>query len=158
MFNTVDLCDQFSSELEVVQPIFRDFGARRQFSGQAATLKCFEDNSKVRDCVKEPGNGRVLVVDAGGSLRCAMLGDQLAKSAADNGWSGIVMYGCVRDTKQLATFDIGIKALAPMPVRSEKRGEGIRDIAVCIPGATIKPGNWIYADEDGIVVAQRALI
>ena len=158
MFNTVDLCDQFTAELQIVQPLFRDFGARKQFSGQAATLKCFEDNSKVRECVKEAGNGRVLVVDAGGSFRCAMLGDQLAKLAMNNGWSGIVMYGCVRDTKQLATFDLGIKALAPMPARSEKRGEGIRDIEVAIPGAVVAPGNWVYADEDGIVIARRALV
>jgi regulator of ribonuclease activity A len=157
-FKTADLCDQFSSELQVVDPVFRHFGGRVQFAGPAATIKCFEDNSRVKEAVGEPGRGRVLVVDAGGSLRCAMLGDLLAKQAAQNGWTGVVIFGCVRDSVDMAEFNLGVAALATLPLRSEKRGEGQREIPIQIPGASVRPGDWVYADEDGIVIARRQLI
>lgn len=157
-FKTADLCDEFSTELQIVEPLFRHFGRRRVFAGPASTIKCFEDNSRVKEAVGEPGQGRILVVDAGGSKRCAMLGDLLAKQAADNGWAGIVMYGCVRDIADMVTFDLGVFALGSVPLRSEKKGEGQRDVSVRIPGAQVEPGNWVYVDDDGMVVARRRLV
>jgi regulator of ribonuclease activity A len=157
-FMTADLCDQFSAELDICEPIFRDYGGRRSFAGAVATIKCFEDNSRVRDLVAEPGAGRVLVIDAGGSLRCAVLGDLLAQKAGDNGWSGVVVYGCVRDSAALGQMSIGVKALATCPLKTEKRNEGQRDVPVRFAGATFHPGDWLYADEDGVLVARRALL
>jgi regulator of ribonuclease activity A len=154
---TADLCDQFIDELEVCEPLFGDYGGELRFNGQIATIKCFEDNSLVREIVGEAGNGRVLVIDAGGSLRRAVVGDILGQKAADNGWSGIIVYGCIRDSAALCTLPIGVKALAAHPVKTDKRGEGQRDLAVRFGGVTFRPGDWLYADEDGIVVARRNL-
>lgn len=155
---TADLCDQFSDELEVCEPMFGDFGGELRFSGQIVTIKCFEDNSLVRDLTGEAGNGRVLVVDAGGSMRRAVVGDMLGKKAADNGWAGIIVYGCIRDSAALSALPIGVKALGTHPVKTDKRGEGQRDITIRFAGVTFRPGDWLYADEDGIVVARRELI
>jgi len=157
-FKTADLCDQFSAELQIAEPVFRSFGGRRSFSGPTSTIKCFEDNSRVKEAVGEPGNGRVLVVDGGGSRRCALLGDMLAKQAADNGWAGVVIHGCVRDAADMAGFELGVLALAALPLRSEKKGEGQRDVTVEIAGARIHPGDFVYVDEDGMIVARRALV
>ncbi len=154
---TADLCDQFIDELEVCEPLFGDFGGELRFAGQIATIKCFEDNSLVREITSEAGNGRVLVIDAGGSLRRAVVGDMLAKKAVDNGWVGLVVYGCIRDSAALSALPIGVKALGTHPVKTDKRGEGQRDLAVRFGGVTFRPGDWLYADEDGIVVARRAL-
>jgi regulator of ribonuclease activity A len=154
---TADLCDQFSDELQVCEPMFGDFGGKLQFGGQIATIKCFEDNSLVRDLTAEAGNGRVLVIDAGGSMRRAVLGDLLAKKAADNGWVGIVVYGCIRDSAAIADMNIGVKALGSNPLKTDKRGEGQRDIVVRFGGVSFRPGDWLYADEDGVIVAPRAL-
>jgi regulator of ribonuclease activity A len=156
-FKTTDLCDEFSAELQVLAPVFRRYGGRAAFSGPVSTVKCFEDNSRVKEAVGEPGNGRVLVVDAGGSLRCAVLGDLLAKAARDNGWEGVVVHGCIRDSADIAGFDLGVMALGTMPLKSERRSEGQRDIPVQLPGARIRPGDWVYADEDGVIVASRKL-
>lgn len=155
---TADLCDQFSDELEICEPLFGDFGGELRFGGRIATIKCFEDNSLVRDLTAEPGKGRVLVVDAGGSMRRAVVGDMLAKKAADNGWAGIIVYGCIRDSAALSTLPIGVKALGTHPLKTDKRGEGQRDIVVRFGGVTFRPEDWLYADEDGIVVARRQLI
>lgn len=155
---TADLCDEFSDEVETCEPLFFDFGGELRFAGPIATIKCFEDNSRVRELTGEPGNGRVLVIDAGGSMRRAVVGDLLGKKAVDNGWVGIVVYGCIRDSAALATMPIGIKALGTHPVKTDKRGEGQRDIVVRFAGVTFHPGDWLYADEDGIVVARRQLI
>ncbi|HEX2495098.1 MAG TPA: ribonuclease E activity regulator RraA [Steroidobacter sp.] len=157
-FKTADLCDQFSDEVEICEPVFHDYGGRRAFAGRAATIKCFEDNSRVRELVTEAGAGRVLVIDAGGSLRRAVLGDLLAQKAADSGWSGVVIYGCLRDSAAIGRMPIGVKALGACPLKTEKRNEGQRDIAVRFAGATFRPGDWIYADEDGVIVARRALL
>lgn len=154
---TADLCDQFSEELEICEPVFRDYGGLRAFHGAIATIKCFEDNSRVRELVGEPGAGRVLVIDAGGSLRRAVLGDLLARKAVDNGWSGVVVYGCVRDSAAIGEMPLGVKALGAHPLKTDKRNEGQRDIAVRFAGATFRPGDWVYADEDGVIVARRAL-
>lgn len=156
-FATCDLCDAHeedtSGAFRVLPPVFRDFGAAARFSGQVATVRCLEDNSRIREAVNSPGEGRVLVVEGGGSVRRALVGGNLAAAAAKNGWAGIVVDGAARDAAELAACGIGIKALALMPLRSVKRGEGQRDLAVEIQGVTVRPGDWLYADEDGIVVS-----
>lgn len=149
---TTDICDTHGERIAVAEPIFRDFGGRLSFDGAVATVKIFEDNTLVREALSEPGQGRVLVVDGGGSTRCALLGDRLAAMAIDNGWSGIVVFGCVRDTAELAQMDLGIKALAAHPRKSEKRGEGQREVPVAFAGVVFAPGAHLYADKDGIIV------
>lgn len=159
-FATCDLCDErkndSSGEFRVLPPVFRDFGMRRKFAGPVSTVKCFEDNSLVKAAVDSPGEGRVLVVDGGGSLRRALVGGNLGKAAAKNGWAGVVVDGCVRDSAELAECDTGIRALAAMPLPTEKRNEGQRDVAVQIQGVWVRPGDMLYADEDGIVVMPAA--
>jgi len=162
MIPTTDLCDANESALaegtlRVLQPGLIALGARVAFSGRAATLKVFEDNSLIADVVKTAGEGRVLVVDAGGSLRCAVFGGNLAAAAAKNGWAGVVINGCVRDSAEIDAVDIGVRALALHPRRSVKRGEGQRDLPVTLLGVTVKPGEWIYADADGVLVSASAL-
>ncbi len=154
---TTDLCDAHPDDVHVVDPIFHDFGGRVAFAGVIATVKAHEDNSLVRKALEEPGQGRVLVVDGGGSQRCAMLGGNLAALAATNGWTGVVVYGCVRDVRELRAAQVGVKALAAHPKKSEKRGEGARDVAVTFGGVTFRPGEHLYADADGIVVSARAI-
>jgi len=156
-WKTTDLCDAHPQTVAVATPIFRHFGARRRFGGAIATVRCFEDNSLVRERLDEPGAGRVLVVDGGGSLRCALLGDQLGALGVRNGWSGVLVWGCVRDTDALATMDLGILALAAHPAKSVKRGQGERDVAVAFAGVTFRPGHFLYADADGVVIAPAAL-
>jgi regulator of ribonuclease activity A len=169
-FATCDLCDDHkadvSGEFRVLPPVFRDFGAVRKFSGPVVTVKCFEDNTLVKAAVDAPGwretpEGRVaqvLVVDGGGSLRKALLGGNLGAAAARNGWAGVVIDGCVRDTAELAQHAVGIRALAAIPMPTEKRNQGQADLAVQVQGVWVRPGDWLYADEDGIVVAARALV
>jgi len=157
-YTTADLYDRFETEMRVCDPIFRDFGGRIAFWGQAVTVKCFEDNSQVKTVLSEPGAGRVLVVDAGGSLRCAMLGDLIAGSAVTNNWAGVILWGCVRDSHVLAAMELGVKALAASPRKSVRRGEGQRDCPVTFAGVRFAPGDWIYADADGILVAERRLL
>ncbi|MCC7410466.1 MAG: ribonuclease E activity regulator RraA [Gammaproteobacteria bacterium] len=156
-FATADLYDAHADSVQVAEPVFRDFGGQRRFAGPVATCKVFEDNSLVRGMLEEPGEGRVLVVDGGGSLRCALVGDQLAALGVRNGWAGIVVWGCVRDCAALGIQDIGIKALATNPRKSVKRGEGSRDLEVSFAGIRCAPGAWLYADEDGVLVAATAL-
>ena len=157
-FKTADLCDGNSDSLQICEPMFSSFGGRPRFSGRISTIKCFEDNSLVREAVAEPGDGRVLVVDAGGSRRCAMLGDLLAAKAAANGWSGVLMYGLIRDSADIAGMDLGVKALGTYPLKSVKKGIGERDVAVKFAGVTFVPGHYLYADEDGIVCSEAALL
>jgi regulator of ribonuclease activity A len=152
-----DICDQFIDEIVVFDPVFRDFGARRKFSGEIVTIRCFEDNSLVGETVRTPGLGRVIVVDGGGSLRRALLGDLLAAAAAKNGWRGLVINGAVRDVEILETIDLGVKALAACPVKTDKRGEGQLDVSLRFAGAQLDPGQYLYADANGVVVAQRQL-
>jgi len=157
-FQTADLCDEYTESLQICEPGFSHFGGRSRFFGQISTIKCFEDNSLVRDAVGEPGEGRVLVVDAGGSLRCAMLGDLLAAKAAANGWSGVLMNGLIRDSVDIAQMDLGVMALGTYPLKSVKRGLGERDVVVRFAGVTFVPGEYLYADEDGIVCSASALL
>ena len=154
---TTDLSDKFGEKVQACQPLFRDFGTPGSYCGPIATIKCFEDNSFVREAVAEPGNGRILVVDAGGSMRRAVLGDLLAQQAVDHGWKGFVIYGCIRDSAAIARMPIGVKALGTHPVKTDKRGEGQRDVVVRFADATFTPGAWVYADEDGILVAPHQL-
>jgi regulator of ribonuclease activity A len=153
---TCDLCDAHkadtSGSFRVLPPLFRDFGAVPCFAGTVSTVKCFEDNSLVKAAVDSPGLGRVLVVDGGGSLRRALLGGNLGAAAAKNGWAGVVLDGCVRDVAELAICAVGIRALAAMPLPTEKRHEGQRDVPVQIQGVAVRPGDWLCADADGIVV------
>lgn len=152
-----DICDDFIEEISVLEPLFTDFGGKERFSGEIVTIKCFEDNSLVRDAVRSSGGGRVLVVDGGGSLRHALLGDLLAAAAVENGWQGLLINGCVRDVEILASMDLGVKALSAHPVKTEKRGVGQLDVNVTIAGATIRPGDHLYSDANGVVVAPRKL-
>jgi regulator of ribonuclease activity A len=158
---TADLCDQYEAELgttvRVVAPMFRSYGGRPAFAGQIVTLKLFEDNSLVREALGEDGRGKVLVVDGGGSLRCALVGDQLAVLARKNGWEGIVVYGCIRDSAAIGEIDLGVLALATHPQKSIKKGVGDRSLAVTFGGVTFRPGEWLYADLDGVMVAGRPL-
>jgi len=158
---TCDLGDTHKGDtsggFRVLPPVFRDFGGRQAFSGTVSTVRCFEDNSLVKAAVESPGEGRVLVVDGGGSLRRALLGGNLGAAAARNGWAGVVIDGCVRDVAELAACQIGIRALASMPLPTEKRNEGQRDVPVQVQGVWVHPGDWLYADEDGMVVADRPL-
>lgn len=161
-FKTADLLDKHESGLRdgsvrVVAPMFRPYGGRRVFRGQIVTLKLFEDNSLVREALAGDGRGRVLVVDGGGSLRCALVGDQLAILAQGNGWEGIVVYGCIRDSVDIGRLDIGVRALDTHPMKSIKKGAGDRDLAVSFGGVTFRPGEWIYVDDDGIVVSRQPL-
>ena len=161
-FATTDLCDDNAVLLEdgrlaVLPPVFRHFGRRTRFAGRVVTLKVFEDNALVRAALETPGDGQVLVIDGGGSLRRALVGGQLALLAQDNGWAGIVVDGCVRDTEEIDSCDIGIRALAALPQRGTKKGTGERNVRVAIAGVPVNPGDWIYADADGILVAQQRL-
>jgi regulator of ribonuclease activity A len=152
-FATTDLSDAHP-EAQVCEPLFADFGGRLAFHGAIKTLKVFEDNALVRATLETPGEGRVLVVDGGGSLRCALVGGMLGELGVKNGWAGIVVNGCVRDAEELAGHDLGIKAIATHPRKSEKGLHSAHaDKVVVFAGVTFKPGAWLYADADGIVVS-----
>ena len=157
-FQTTDLCDANEGKVRAVAPMFRSFGGKTRFAGPIRTLKVFEDNALVRSTLDTPGNGNVLVVDAGGSLRCAMLGDQLALLGVKNGWAGVIMYGCIRDSGPIAGMDIGVFALATHPMKSVKKGTGDVDIPVTFGGVTFVPGQWLYADEDGVILSETPLL
>ena len=160
-FTTCDLCDAHkadtSGDFRVLPPVFRSFGGRLKFAGPVSTVKCFEDNSLVKAALDEAGHGRVLVVDGGASLRRALVGGNIGAAAVKNGWAGVVVDGCVRDVAELAACDVGIRALAAMPLPTFKRNQGERDVPVQVQGVRVRPGDWLYADEDGIVVAAAAL-
>ena len=161
-FKTPDLCDQFEADigrtLRIVAPIFQRYGGRPAFAGEIVTLKLFEDNSLVREALGQPGRGKVLVVDGGGSLRCALLGDQLAVLGQKNGWEGVIVYGCIRDSADIDQLDIGVRALATHPQKSIKKGIGDRNIPVTFGGVTFNPGEFLYADQDGILISPRPLL
>ena len=154
---TTDLCYAHPQAVRVAEPIFRDFGGRVAFAGPISTLKVFEDNALVRAALEEPGNGRVLVVDGAGSKRTALVGGNLAQLAVKNGWDGILVFGCIRDSAEIAAADVGVKALAAHPVKSAKKGAGERDVPVTFAGVTFAPGQWLYADGDGVITAEGPL-
>lgn len=157
-FATADLYDDHSETVRVALPVFRDYGQRRKFFGLISTLKVFEDNTLVRTALEEDGAGRVLVVDGGGSLRCALVGDMLAQLGVDNGWQGIVVYGCIRDSAVIAGMGLGVKALNTNPKKSVKKDVGDRDINVEFAGVSFVPGEYLYADEDGILLSAGKLV
>ena len=154
---TADLVDEHESSLRCCEVQFRQFGAVARFAGPVRTVKCFEDNSLIKQAMSEPGEGGVLVVDGGGSLRCSLLGDYIAGLGVKNGWAGLVLWGAVRDTVALGQLAIGVKALGANPLRSTKTGSGHRDVPVAFGGIVFRPQDWLYSDEDGIVVSDRRL-
>lgn len=157
-FTTADLCDGYPELVQVAQPVFREYGAVSKFSGEIETLKVYEDNTLVREVLEGEGRGRVLVIDGGGSLRCALVGGRLASVAQRNGWTGLVVNGCVRDTDELGQIALGVRALNTQPRRSEKQGKGERGNRVEFAGIAFYPGAFLYADADGVLVAQRNLL
>lgn len=156
-FTVPDICDDFLPQLQILEPLFTAFGGRKKYFGEVVTVKCFEDNSFVKQSLDSDGRGKVLVVDGGGSLRCALLGDILGAMAAENGWQGILINGCARDVEILKTIDLGVSALNCYPLKSNKRNEGQLNIPVSFAGVSFLPGQYLYADENGIVVAEKEL-
>lgn len=160
-FATADLCDAHEGRapgIRVAAPIFRAYGGKSSFCGSIATLKLFEDNGLVRKTLDTPGNGRVLVIDGGGSLRCALLGDQLAALAVNNGWAGIVIWGCIRDSVAIGAMDLGVFALATHPQKTVKKNIGEAGVPVSFAGIDFVPGEWLYADADGLIVSAEPLV
>lgn len=157
-FVTCDLCDENPDDVRVCEPLLSQFGGRECFGGEIVTAKCFEDNSRVKETLGTPGHGKVLVVDGGGSLRCALLGDMIGEDAVKNGWEGVIVYGCVRDVDALGTLDLGVQALGGIPLKSNRRGEGQKDIAVTFGGVTFRPGEYLYADNNGVIVSAKKLV
>ncbi len=152
-YSVPDICDEFPEEISVLEPLFSSFGGKQRFSGEIITIRCFEDNSVLRDVVRTEGRGRVIVVDGGGSLRRALFGDMLAAKAEENGWQGVVINGCVRDVEILETIDLGVKALNCHPVKTDKRGEGQLNVPVSFAGVYFKPGQYLYTDKNGTIIA-----
>ena len=157
-FTTPDLCDDFPEKVRVVEPGLASFGGNTVFSGRIVTIKCHEDNSKVREQVGSDGHGKVLVVDGGGSMRRALLGDMLAEQAVNNGWQGIVIYGCIRDVEVIARLPLGVKALGCHPMKTHKKGLGEVNVSVRFHGTSFAPDDYLYADENGILVSSQLLI
>ncbi len=155
--STPDLSDA-APEVGAIELPLRNFGQIRQFGGQAVTIKCHEDNSLIKDCVQEPGHGRVIVVDGGGSTRRALLGDMLAEKAAANGWAGLIINGVIRDVDEIGRTPLGVQALGSCPIKTEKRGVGQRDIDLQVGGVVIAPGDYVYADNNGVIVSKRPLL
>lgn len=154
--STTDLCDNYGERGRVVPPVFMHFGGKKRFHGLAATVLCPEDNSRLRELAGTPGMARVLVVDGGGSMRHALLGDMIGKLALEHGWAGVVVHGCVRDTAALADLELGVMALGAVPRRSLKNEEGQVGLPVEIAGVVCAPGDLVVADEDGIVFIDPA--
>ncbi len=157
MKSVPDLCDEYSETVQVLEPIFSNYGGRERFSGPIVTVKCFEDNSLVKALVDTPGDGRVIVVDGGGSMRRACLGDMLADKASKNGWSGFLIYGCIRDVDEISSIGIGIQALGVHPMKTEKKGAGEQQITVAFAGVSIQPNEYLYADNNGVIISRTAL-
>jgi|TARA_B110000908_G_C10010026_1_gene338114 regulator of ribonuclease activity A len=153
---TPDLCDQYP-DVEVFDVIFNNYGGKKSFGGEVVTVKCFEDNSIVKELVSTPGEGKVMVVDGGGSLRAALLGDMLAEKAVKNGWQGFIIFGCIRDIDVIKTLDIGVQALNIHPRKTEKRGLGDLNVDLTFAGVSVKPGMYVYADNNGIIVSRVSL-
>ena len=155
---TPDIADDFPDQVAALELPLRNFGALHQFSGVVVTVKCHEDNSLLKELVATPGQGRVIVVDGGGSLRRALLGDMLAEKAAQNGWAGLVINGAVRDVDQIAVITLGVQALASTPLKTDKLGVGQVDVVLHIGGVTVRPGDHVYADNNGVLVAPGSLL
>ncbi|MEP5764407.1 MAG: ribonuclease E activity regulator RraA [Halieaceae bacterium] len=156
--STPDIADEFPAEVQAMELDFRNFGGIKQFCGEVVTIKCHEDNSLVREMVGTAGLGRIIVVDGGGSRRHALLGDMLAEKASANGWSGLIINGVIRDVDQIATIALGVQALGTVPLKTEKHGVGQQDIPLRVGGVFIHPGDYIYADNNGVLLAHKKLL
>lgn len=156
-YATTDLSDAHPDTTQVLEPLLGHFGGVTVFHGRIRTVKCFEDNTLVRAALETPGEGAVLVVDGGASMRCALLGDNLASLARRNGWAGVIVYGCLRDSAEIGTIEVGAMAMATHPRKSVKRNEGQTDLAVTFGGVTFTPGHWLYADDDGVIVSPEPI-
>ena len=157
-FNTNDLYDEHLENIQVAAPIFKSFGGRKKFYGQIRTVKAFEDNTYIKEAFKEDGTGKVLIVDGAGSLRCAMMGDQVAALGKKNSWEGIIIFGCIRDSLEVEKLDFGVKALATIPRKTIKRQQGVRDIPVHFADVCFSPEHYVYSDEDGILISNEPLL
>lgn len=157
-FVTPDLCDDNPESVSVVAPMFNNYGGKKAFHGEMVTVKCFEDNSLVKEHASNNGKGKVLLVDGGGSLRCALLGDLIAESAVKNEWEGIIIYGCIRDVDAIAKLELGVQALNTIPIKSNRKGRGDLNIDVSFGGVTFRAGEFIYADNNGVIVSKNALV
>lgn len=157
-YYTADLCDAFAADVRTTKPVFSIYGARVTFGGPIRTLRVYEDNSLVKEALAGAGEGAVLVVDGGASPRCALLGGNLAELASSNGWAGLIINGCVRDVHEINACDIGVRALAACPRKSEKRGQGNKDVDLRFAGADFRPGEFVYCDLDGVIVAATDLL
>ena len=163
-FVTCDLLDDHPEhDFQVVSPsidgkFFKSYGAIKSFGGQVVTVKCFEDNSRVKELLATDGQGKVLVVDGGASMRCALMGDLIAESAVKNHWSGVIIYGCVRDVDAIAELNLGVHALAAIPQKSNRKGLGEVDISLSFGGVTVQSGDYVYADNNGIIIAKEKLV
>ena len=156
-YSTPDLCDAYPALVRVVEPMFNNFGGRAAFGGEIVTVKCHEDNSLVKEQAGQAGAGKVMVVDGGGSLRRALLGDMIAENAAGNGWEGFVIYGCIRDVDAIGALDLGVQALDTVPLKTEKRGIGDLNLTVTFGGVSFVPGEYVYADNNGVIVSAEPL-
>jgi len=154
---TPDLCDEYPDLVQVVEPMFNNYGLHESFGGEIVTVKCFEDNSKVKELVDTDGKGKVMVVDGGGSMRHALLGDMLAEKAAKNGWEGLIIYGCIRDIDAIMETELGVQALGTNPLKTDKRGLGDVNVTVKFGGVEFVPGQFVYADNNGVIVSPKAL-
>jgi regulator of ribonuclease activity A len=158
LFSTADLYDAASDRCQSCTVPFRQFGGRRVFAGRIRTIRCHADNALARHALETIADGEVLVVDGGGFIGAALLGDQLATLGIENGWAGVVIHGVVRDSVALAQMDFGVKALGTNPQRGSRQGTGERDVSVTFGGVTFRPGQWLYSDDDGILVAAEPLL
>ncbi|MCY9845801.1 ribonuclease E activity regulator RraA [Vibrio caribbeanicus] len=156
-YNTSALCDIYSEQVDVVEPMFSNFGGRASFSGQITTVKCFEDNGLIRETLEQDGIGRVLLIDGGGSLRRALVDAEMAALAEENEWEGVVVYGCVREVDELEEMNIGIQAIASIPAGSPTTGTGDTDVPVNFGGVTFLPEDYLYADNTGVILSQEPL-
>lgn len=157
-FVTCDLCDDHPDDVRVCEPMFGSFGGREAFGGEIVTVKCHEDNSRVKELLATPGKGKVLVVDGGGSMRCALMGDMIGESAVQQGWEGVIIYGCVRDVDALAQLDLGVHAVATIPLKSVRKGVGETGLDITFGGVTFVQGQYVYADNNGVIVAAKKLV
>jgi len=157
-FSTPDLCDANPDDVRVVEPMFNNYGGKAVFGGEIVTVKCFEDNSRVKEAAAQPGHGKVLVVDGGGSMRRALLGDMIAADAMKNGWEGFIIYGAIRDVDDIADFDFGVQALTTIPLKTDRRGLGDNNVPVSFGGVTFTPGEYVYADNNGVIVSTKPLL
>lgn len=156
-YKTADLCDAHEGKVTIAQPLFKSFGAKKSFAGEIVTVKVFEDNVLVKEMLGKNGKEKVLVVDGGGSLRCALMGDLLGKMAQDNEWAGVIINGCIRDSAAINSMPIGVKALNTIPIKSKKGGVGEINVPVNFAGITFNPDEFVHADEDGIIVSAQKL-